>query len=126
MPSSGMGHFASAYFWYASAYRSLGLVHCALELEHNMRIGKETNNFFICRREHGWGIVTRTFISFFQRPKLSDPARGRRGLQPERDGRVRCSEGLGVPTGITVSVNIRNHAPSVGGVVSILRIALRN
>ena len=26
-----------------------------------------------------------------RRPKLSDPARGTRGLQPERDGRVRCS-----------------------------------
>src|SRR5258705_216310 len=24
-------------------------------------------------------------------PKFSDPARERRGLQPERDGRVRCS-----------------------------------
>jgi len=23
--------------------------------------------------------------------KLTDPARGRRGLQPQRDGRVRCS-----------------------------------
>ncbi len=26
-----------------------------------------------------------------ERPKLSDPARGRHGLQPERDGRFRCS-----------------------------------
>jgi hypothetical protein len=25
------------------------------------------------------------------RPKLSDPAHGTRGLQPERDGRIRCS-----------------------------------
>jgi hypothetical protein len=31
-----------------------------------------------------------------QRPKLSDPASGTRGLQPQRDGRVRCSAWLGV------------------------------
>jgi len=30
-----------------------------------------------------------------ERPKLSDPARGTRGLQPERDGRVRWSAWLG-------------------------------
>src|SRR4051812_425865 len=29
-----------------------------------------------------------------QRPKLSDPTRERRGLQPKRDGRVRCSAWL--------------------------------
>jgi len=28
-------------------------------------------------------------------PKLSDPAHGTRGLQPQRDGRVRCSTWLG-------------------------------
>jgi hypothetical protein len=31
-----------------------------------------------------------------ERPKLSDPARGTRGLQPERTGRVRCSAWLRV------------------------------
>ena len=31
-----------------------------------------------------------------ERPKLSDPAHGTRGLQPERDGRVRCSAWLGI------------------------------
>ena len=31
-----------------------------------------------------------------KRPKLSDPVRGRRGLQPERDGRVHCSAWLGI------------------------------
>ena len=30
----------------------------------------------------------------YQRPKLSDPARERVRLQPERDGRVRCSAWL--------------------------------
>jgi len=30
-----------------------------------------------------------------KRPKLSDPAHGTRELQPERDGRVRCSAWLG-------------------------------
>ena len=30
-----------------------------------------------------------------ERPKLSDPARGTRELQPERDGRVSCSAWLG-------------------------------
>ncbi len=34
-------------------------------------------------------------LSDAQRPKLSDPARETRGLQPERDGRVRCSAWLG-------------------------------
>src|SRR5260221_9804705 len=32
----------------------------------------------------------------YQRPKLSDSARGARGLQPERDGRVRWSAWLGL------------------------------
>ena len=31
-----------------------------------------------------------------ERPKLSDSGRGTRGLQPERDGQVRCSVSLGV------------------------------
>ena len=30
-------------------------------------------------------------LSAAERPKLSDPARGRFGLQPPRDGRIRCS-----------------------------------
>jgi hypothetical protein len=30
-----------------------------------------------------------------ERPKLSDPARGTRGWQPERDGWIRCSALLG-------------------------------
>jgi hypothetical protein len=38
-----------------------------------------------------------------ERPKLSDPARGRRGLQPERDGRVRCSAWLG---GTALMINL--------------------
>ena len=31
-----------------------------------------------------------------QRPKLSDGSPEARGLQPERDGRVRCGVGLGI------------------------------
>lgn len=33
-------------------------------------------------------------LKFAERPKLSDPAHGSRGLQPERGGRVRCSAWL--------------------------------
>ena len=49
-----------------------------------------------------------------------------RRLEWAADAAVPCSPCSGVLTGITVSVNIRNHAPSVGGVFSILRISLRN
>jgi hypothetical protein len=41
-----------------------------------------------------WRCQTRGVRSVASRPKLSDPARGRRGLQPGRAGRVRCHEGL--------------------------------
>ena len=35
-----------------------------------------------------------TFLEPYQRPKLSDPAHGTQRLQPEREGRVRCSARL--------------------------------
>jgi hypothetical protein len=35
--------------------------------------------------------VTPPLHGLAERPKLSDPAHGTRGLQPKRDGRVRCS-----------------------------------
>jgi hypothetical protein len=45
-----------------------------------------------------------------QRPKLSDPAHEERGLQPQRDGRVRCSTRLGI---ISVSFILFPSSPGV-------------
>ena len=44
-----------------------------------------------------------------QRLKLSDPAHGTRGLQPERDGRVRCSAWLGrTPEDLLINMALIN------------------
>jgi len=40
---------------------------------------------------HKHASASRPRRGAFYQPKLSDPAHGTRGLQPERDGRVRCS-----------------------------------
>ena len=39
------------------------------------------------------GIEQAVGIIEIERPKVSDPAHGKRGLQPEGDGQVRCSPG---------------------------------
>ena len=56
------------------------------DADHHDRI--RTGHPDYLRRGHAFFLA--------ERPKLSDPARGARGLQPERAGRVRCSAWLGV------------------------------
>ena len=79
-------------------------------------VGREKETSFVLL-EHS---VAPPLHGLAERPKLSDPAHGTRGLQPERDGRVRCSAWLGV----AVRLDTRAEVERIGKwvrVVSLVR-----